>query len=57
MNLRLKIRLIGMLILVLGFAITRFTGKDEQSVNIPEIDAVPQLEPEYTVNIAEEATK
>ena len=57
MNLRLKIRLIGMLILVLGFAIIRFTGKDEHSVNIPEIEAVPQLKPEYTVNIAVEATQ
>jgi len=57
MSLRLKIRLIGMLILVVGFAITRFTGKDEHSVNIPKIDAVPQLKPEYTVNIAEEAAQ
>lgn len=51
MALRLKIRLIGLLILLIGFAVIQIRKQSDASVEIPEIDAIPQLEPEYTVNI------
>lgn len=53
MSLRIKVRLIGMLILLVGFFVLKFIRQNPEQVDLPDIEATPQLEPEYSVNISE----
>lgn len=57
MSLRIKVRLIGMLILLVGFFVLKFIRQNPEQVDLPDIEATPQLEPEYSVNISEKATQ
>ena len=46
MSLRIKVRLIGMLILLVGFFVLKFIRQNPEQVDLPDIEATPQLEPE-----------